>query len=101
MQRLARDTDRLTAAVLAGRLAEARRLWVPAHLDYAMLGVAYDTFGRFNDEIDQKPFGLPNGVDDPGFRGFLRLEYGLWHGQSAADSRPGRNSARPFRPRAA
>jgi len=84
LQRLVRDTDRLTAAVRAGRLAEARRLWVPAHMDYAMLGVAYDTFGRFNDEINQQPFGLPGGVRDPNFRGFLRLEYGLWHGQSPA-----------------
>ena len=88
MQRLVRDTDRLTASVRTGRLAEARRLWVAAHLDYAMLGVAYDTFGRFDDEINPQPFGLPGGVNDPNFRGFLRLEYGLWHGQSPAALAP-------------
>ena len=88
LQRLVRDTDRLTAAVVAGQLGDARRLWVPAHLDYSMLGVAYDTFGRFNDEINQKPFGLPGGVHDPDFQGFLRLEYGLWHGQSRAELAP-------------
>jgi high-affinity iron transporter len=88
MQQLLRDTDRLDAAVRAGRLGEARRLWIPAHLDYSKLGVAYDTFGRFNDEIDQRPLGLPGGVHDPKFRGFLRLEYGLWHGQSQATLAP-------------
>lgn len=88
MQQLLRDTDRLDAAVQSGRLGEARRLWIPAHLDYAKLGVAYDTFGRFNDEINQRPLGLPGGVHDPQFRGFLRLEYGLWHGEPQAKVAP-------------
>ncbi len=42
-------------------------------------------FGPYDDEIDGFPFGLPGGVHDPGFTGFYRLEYGLWHGQSAAE----------------
>ena len=42
-------------------------------------------FGDFDDEIDGLPDGLPGGVNDPGFTGFYRLEYGLWHGQSAAE----------------
>ena len=88
MAQLLRDTDRLDAVVQAGRLGAARRLWVPAHLDYSRLGVAYDTFGHFNDEIDQRPMGLPGGVHDPQFRGFLRLEYGLWHGQPKATLAP-------------
>ena len=62
-------------------LADARQLWFPAHLDYARLGAAYDTFGNFNDEIDGRPLGLVGGVNSPDFQGFLRLEYGLWHGQ--------------------
>jgi iron uptake system EfeUOB component EfeO/EfeM len=85
LKRLVLDTDRLTAAVHAGPLAAARSLWLPAHLDYARLGVAYGTFGAFNDEIDGRPLGLVGGVHDPKFRGFLRLEYGLWHGQSRAE----------------
>jgi iron uptake system EfeUOB component EfeO/EfeM len=80
--RLERDTDRLTLAVRGGRLAAARALWLPAHLDYARLGVAYGTFGKLDDEIDGRPLGLALGVRDPSFHGFLRLEYGLWHGQS-------------------
>jgi high-affinity iron transporter len=88
MQQLQRDTDRLDAAVQAGKLDRARTLWVPAHLDYSKLGVAYDTFGRFNDEIDERPLGLPGGVHDPKFQGFLRLEYGLWHGEPQATLAP-------------
>ena len=42
-------------------------------------------FGDYDDEIDGIPDGLPGGVRDPSFSGFYRIEYGLWHGQSAAD----------------
>jgi iron uptake system EfeUOB component EfeO/EfeM len=78
---LAADTDALDHALKAGQVALAKQLWLPAHLDYARLGAAYDTFGDFGDEIDGRPNGLPGGVEDPNFQGFLRLEYGLWHGQ--------------------
>jgi iron uptake system EfeUOB component EfeO/EfeM len=85
LQRLATDTDKLLAAVESANLALARQLWLPAHLDYARLGAAYDTFGNFNQEINGRPLGLPGGVADPNFTGFLRLEYGLWHGQPASE----------------
>ncbi len=81
MGRLGVATDALKAAIDNGNLARARQLWLPAHLDYARLGAAYDTFGNFNDEIDGRPLGLVGGVNNPNFQGFLRLEYGLWHGQ--------------------
>jgi iron uptake system EfeUOB component EfeO/EfeM len=88
MQRLISDTGRLTDAVEAGRLASGRRLWLPAHLDYERLGAVYDTFGSFNQEINGRPLGLVGGVESPDFQGFLRLEYGLWHGQSASELEP-------------
>jgi high-affinity iron transporter len=79
---LASDTDALTAAVGSGDRPTSERLWLVAHLDYARLGAAYGTFGDFDTEINGRPNGLPQGVDDPSFRGFLRLEYGLWSGQT-------------------
>jgi high-affinity iron transporter len=88
VQRLQTDTEALTQAVQSGDLARARALWLPAHLDYARLGAAYDTFGNFNDEIDGRPLGLVGGVDSPHFSGFLRLEYGLWHGQPTSELIP-------------
>ena len=81
MDRLAVATGALEAAVDHDDLARARQLWLPAHLDYSRLGAAYDTFGNFNDEINGRPLGLVGGVNSPNFKGFLRLEYGLWHGQ--------------------
>jgi high-affinity iron transporter len=84
LEALATDTDRLRAAADAGQLAAAKQAWLVAHLDYARLGAAYDTFGNFNDEIDGRPNGLPLGVDDPGWTGFLRVEFALWQNQPAA-----------------
>jgi high-affinity iron transporter len=79
LARLAHDVDALDRAVGDGRLAQARTLWLPAHLDYERLCAAYDTFGDLGDAIDGTPLGLPGGVHDPAFHGFLRLEYELWH----------------------
>jgi high-affinity iron transporter len=84
LARLAVDTDHLRALADAGHLLGARRAWLVAHLDYERLGAAYDTFGSFNDEIDGRPNGLPLGVNDPSWTGFLRLERALWHDQPAS-----------------
>lgn len=80
---LVTQTDAITARIRSGDLAGARAAWLPAHLTYERLGAAYGTFGHYDDEIDGRPDGLPGGVHDPHWTGFYRLEYGLWHGQSA------------------
>jgi Imelysin len=85
LQTLSTDTDQLLAAVSAGRLDDARALWLKAHLDYARLGAAYDTFAEFNDRIDGRADGLAGGAADPEFSGFPRLEYGLWNDQGDQD----------------
>ncbi|AEH09823.1 MULTISPECIES: iron uptake transporter permease EfeU [Frankiaceae] len=85
---LQRDTDTLRADVAAGDLDAARRDWLTAHLDYERLGAAYGTFGDFDAAINGGPDGLPGGVTDEGFTGFHRIEYGLWHGESAAALSP-------------
>ena len=71
--------------IAAGNLDAARADWVPAHQQYERLGGAYDAFGDLGDAIDELPSDLPQGIADPDFAGFHRLEYGLWHGQSAAE----------------
>jgi high-affinity iron transporter len=81
---LATATDLLRADVDSANLAAAEAQWLVAHMDYERLGAAYDTFGDFDDQIDERADGLPGGVDDPDFTGFHRLEYGLWHGQPQA-----------------
>jgi high-affinity iron transporter len=81
LAQLSTDTDQLQAAVDSGELAQAESLWLVAHMQYERLGAAYGTFGDFDTEIDGRPQGLAEGVNDLKFQGFLRLEYGLWNGQ--------------------
>lgn len=87
LERLTDRTDALRSAVDDGDLDAARAAWTPAHLAYERLGAAYGTFGDFDRAIDGRPAGLPGGAHDPDFTGFHRLEYGLWHGESAASLR--------------
>jgi iron uptake system component EfeO len=87
LDRLVRRTGELRAAVDDGDLGAARAAWTPAHLAYERLGAAYGTFGDLDGAIDGTTAGLPGGVHDPGFTGFHRLEYGLWHGESASSLR--------------
>jgi iron uptake system component EfeO len=84
---LARKTDVLRAAVDHGDLAAAREAWLPAHLVYERMGAAYGTFGDFDGAVNGTTAGLSGGVRDAGFTGFHRVEYGLWHGESASGLR--------------
>jgi iron uptake system component EfeO len=87
---LARETATLAADVRGAEngqgLAAAERDWLVAHLQYQTLGAAYGTFGDYDDEIDGRADVV--GVSSPKWTGFYRLEYGLWHGQSAAALTP-------------
>ncbi|MEY9873124.1 iron uptake system EfeUOB component EfeO/EfeM [Streptacidiphilus sp. MAP12-33] len=78
----------LDADVARGDLTAARADWLTAHLDYEHLGAAYASFGDFDDAIDGRPDGLPGGVDDTGWTGFLAVEHALWHGAAADRVRP-------------
>ena len=82
---VARQTAVLAAEIKAGDLSAAQATWLSAHMAWERLGSAYGMFGPYDDEIDGTPFGLAGGVNNPGFTGFYRLEYGLWHGQSAEE----------------
>ncbi|MEV6739027.1 iron uptake transporter permease EfeU [Streptomyces sp. NPDC051104] len=77
------QTRKLSDDIAAGHLDAARADWLTAHRTYSSLGAAYGTFEDFDQKINGRPDGLPGGVNDKDFTGFHRLEYGLWHGQSA------------------
>ncbi len=87
LQVLTRQVSALAADIGRGDLAGARAAWLPAHLTYERLGAAYGTFGSYDTKIDGRADGLAGGAASPQFTGFYRLEYGLWHGQSAAELR--------------
>ncbi|HEY6492301.1 MAG TPA: EfeM/EfeO family lipoprotein [Trebonia sp.] len=91
---MASGTATLDAAVRDGNLADARRDWLTAHLQYETLGDAYSAFGDFDTEIDGR--ADPTGVNSPQWTGFFRLEYGLWHGQSLASLVPVANTLNSY-----
>ncbi|WP_037909287.1 iron uptake transporter permease EfeU [Actinacidiphila yeochonensis] len=81
-------TARLRSDLKAGDTSSARADWLTAHLTYSSLGAAYGTFADFDSRINGREDGLPGGVRDPGFTGFHRIEYGLWHGEPAKSLLP-------------
>ncbi|WP_344663300.1 EfeM/EfeO family lipoprotein, partial [Catenulispora subtropica] len=85
---LAGYTGKLKQDVDSGDLAAAKADWLTAHLAYNRLGAAYGTFADWDGKIDGRADGLPDKEKDKDFTGFHRLEYGLWHGESAADLAP-------------
>jgi high-affinity iron transporter len=88
LARLVSDTSLLDRDVSTDELDLAKTDWLTAHLDYERLGAAYGTFGDLDGAINGSQAGLAQGVADKHFTGFLRLEYGLWHGQTASTLQP-------------
>jgi len=85
---LAADVATLRADLARSDTAAARADWLTAQLEWERVGASYDSFGPLGLAVDGLPDGLPGGVEDPGFGGLHRLEYGLWHGQSLASLVP-------------
>jgi high-affinity iron transporter len=81
---LAQAVTRIQADLRRDDMPAAKEDWLAAQLDWERVGASYDSFGDLGLAVDGLPDGLPGGVDDKGFTGLHRLEYGLWHGQSAA-----------------
>jgi high-affinity iron transporter len=85
---LARDVTAMGTDLKGGSTARAKQDWLTAQLAWERVGASYDSFGDLGLAVDGLPDGLPNGVTDKGFTGLHRLEYGLWHGQPAAELLP-------------
>jgi high-affinity iron transporter len=81
---LAGQVNQIKTDLAAGNIPAAQADWLQAQLTWEQVGAAYDSFGDLGDAIDGLPQALPQGVNDPGFTGLHRIEYGLWHGQGAA-----------------
>ncbi|MEU9098693.1 EfeM/EfeO family lipoprotein [Streptomyces sp. NPDC048361] len=80
-------TDELKRSVDDGDLEAARSAWLPAHLVYERMGAAYDAFGDTDGAIDGAGPAPADAASAKDFAGFHRVEYGLWHGESAASLR--------------
>jgi high-affinity iron transporter len=85
---LATTVTAIQADLRRGDIPQAKKDWLTAQLDWERVGASYDSFGDLGLAVDGLPDGLPDGVNDKGFTGLHRLEYGLWHGQPAAELLP-------------
>jgi high-affinity iron transporter len=79
---------KIRADLTAGNLTAARRDWLTAQMTWERVGASYDSFGDDGLAVDGLPDGLQGGVNSSRFTGLHRLEYGLYHGQSARELLP-------------
>jgi high-affinity iron transporter len=82
---LAHQVTTIAGDLRRNDIAKAKQDWLAAQLDWERVGASYDSFGDLGLAVDGLPDGLQNGVSDKDFTGLHRLEYGLWHGQSATE----------------
>lgn len=76
------ETTTLVTALQSGNRPDAQAAWKKANRTWNTMGGAYGAFGDLGDAIAGNVLGSPAGVRDPHWTGLLRIEYGLWHGQS-------------------
>jgi iron uptake system component EfeO len=72
-------------AVVAGKIAEAKVLYIAAHQAYAQMEPAAQTFGDLDPAINARESDVPAGDT---FTGFHRLEKALWQGNSLVGMAP-------------
>jgi high-affinity iron transporter len=85
---LAKDITVIEGDLRHNKIPQAKKDWLTAQMDWERVGASYDSFGDLGGAVDGLPDGLPGGVNDTGFTGLHRLEYGLYHGQSAKELLP-------------
>ncbi len=84
LTQLAQAVSRIETDLHGNNTAAAKADWLNAQLDWEHVGASYDSFGTLGLAVDGLPNGLAGGASSKKFTGLHRLEYGLWHGQSAA-----------------
>lgn len=85
---LAKAVTLIEADLRRDKIPQAKKDWLTAQLDWERVGASYGSFGDLGLAVDGLPDGLPDGVNDTGFTGLHRLEYGLWHGQPTTELLP-------------
>lgn len=82
--KLERELATLKTALGSGNVAASKNAWRTAWTRYLRLGAVYleGQVATLNQRIDGTPGGLPGGTASPHFRGFHRIEHGLWTGAS-------------------
>ncbi|AIS17611.1 multidrug DMT transporter permease [Pseudomonas rhizosphaerae] len=75
---LIRAVDALQQAIVAGDLAQARSLYVPARAAYQRIAAAAQRLAELDNAINARADYYEKREQDPAFGGFHRLEYGLF-----------------------
>ncbi|MEB2869692.1 iron uptake system protein EfeO [Pseudomonas rhizosphaerae] len=75
---LIRAVDALQQTVVAGDLAQARSLYVPARAAYQRIAAAAQRLAELDNAINARADYYEKREQDPAFGGFHRLEYGLF-----------------------
>ena len=81
---LVAETKKLTDAVKAGKLADAQRLYAPAHQHYERIEPIAELFNDLDGSMDSREDDFEKKAEDPEFTGFHRLEKGLFTDKSTA-----------------
>ena len=85
---LVAETKKLTDAVKAGKLADAQRLYAPAHQHYERIEPIAELFNDLDGSMDSREDDFEKKADDPKFVGFHRIEKGLFTDKSTAGLTP-------------
>lgn len=78
VEALLTETRRFTAAVKAGNLAEAQRLYAPTRQHYERIEPAAELFSDLDTAIDARADDFEKKEEDPTWSGFHRLEKALF-----------------------
>ncbi|WP_219210191.1 iron uptake system protein EfeO [Variovorax boronicumulans] len=85
VRKLATDTRAFTAAVKAGDIERAKKLYAPTRTSYEKIEPIAELFSDLDSAIDSRADDHEKAEKDPAFGGFHRIEYALWVQKSTKD----------------
>ena len=83
---LVADTTKFTDAVRAGDLAEAKKQFAPSRVRWERIEPIAGLVAEIDGKVDARVDDF-EGVTDPGFTGWHRLEYHLWEKESTSGTK--------------
>lgn len=87
-RKLVADTRNFTAAVKAGDIEKAKRLFAPTRVGYERIEPLAELFSDLDSSIDSRADDHEKAEQDPDFGGFHRIEYALWVEKSTKNVGP-------------
>lgn len=85
VEELVKQTQLFTAAIKAGDVAQARKLYAPTRQHYERIEPIAELFSDLDGSIDAREDDYENKAQDPHFTGFHRLEKALFADNSTQD----------------